>query len=260
MLKVPKAEIAGVGISITSRVDVLRYIEQAIVEHSLGHYIVTPNIDHIVKLQKDRVFREVYERAFLVLPDGMPIIWAARLLGIPLIEKISGSDLFPQLCMLSARKGYRLFFLGGREDAAIKAANVLRNRMPGVQIVGCYSPPFEFENNDDENKKIVKLIRNSHPDILCVGLGAPKQEKWIFKYRESLKVPVSIGVGISFEFIAGIVRRAPIWMRNSGLEWFWRLLMEPRRLARRYLIEDPRFLWLILKQTLLHSDDKPWCF
>jgi len=213
-------------------------------------YVVTPNVDHIVRMRRDPEFRVIYKKAALVLPDGMPLLWAGKFLGTPLKAKISGSDLFPRLCELTARKGYRVFFLGGSEGAALRAADELRKKTPNLCVVGVYSPPFGFEKSEVETEKIIQLIDQAHPDILFVGLGSPKQERFIFRFKDRFKVPVSIGIGVSFEFIAGMVRRAPFWMQYAGLEWFWRLLMEPMRLWKRYLFDDPVFFLLVLKQKL----------
>jgi len=212
--------------------------------------VVTPNVDHIVQLQKNADLKKVYKDAALVLADGMPLLWAAKFLGTPLKEKISGSDLFPKLCEVAARKGYKLFFCGGREGAADAAKAVLEQKNLGLNVVGTYCPPFGFENDEEENNKIIAMIKDSKPDILFVGLGAPKQEKWIHKYKEKYQVPVSIGIGVSFEFIAGMVKRAPVWMQKAGLEWFWRLMMEPGRLWKRYLIDDMQFFGLVFKQKM----------
>jgi N-acetylglucosaminyldiphosphoundecaprenol N-acetyl-beta-D-mannosaminyltransferase len=228
---------------------VLEIIDNLIKRRRNG-FLVTANTDHMMKLQKDADFKDAYNNASLVLADGMPLIWASKFLGTPLKEKISGSDLFPLLCETASRKGYSLFFLGGREGAAEKTADVFRNKFPNIRIVGVYSPPFGFENNLNENYKITQMIKVAKPDILFVGLGAPKQEKWIFKHKNLYEVPVSIGIGASFEFVSGFVRRAPVWMQKCGLEWSWRILMEPKRLWRRYLIDDMQFFWLILKQKL----------
>jgi exopolysaccharide biosynthesis WecB/TagA/CpsF family protein len=209
---------------------------------------VTPNVDHIIKLQKDEEFQQIYRDASLVLADGMPLLWAAKFLGTPLKEKISGSDLFPKLCTVAAEKGYKVFFLGGRQGAAQKAAEALKMKHNALQVVRCYSPAFGFENSENENKKIVGMIKEARPDILFVGLGAPKQEKWIYKYRNQYQVPVSIGIGVSFEFVAGMVKRAPFCMQKIGLEWFWRLMMEPKRLWKRYLVDDLKFFGLVFKQ------------
>lgn len=188
-----------------------------LIEVGKSMYIVTPNVDHIIKLQWDVEFKKVYDNAFLALADGMPLLWAAKFLRTPLKEKISGSDLCLKLCDIAAGKGYKLFFLGGRPGAAWKAVEVLRSKYPGIQIVGFYCPPFGFERDKVENEKIVRMIKDNKPDILCVGLGAPKQEKWIYRYKDQYQVPVSIGVGVSFEFIAGMVKRAPKWMQSQAL-------------------------------------------
>lgn len=157
---------------------------------------------------------------------------------------------FPRLCERATRKGYRLFFLGGRPGAARMAKERLERKFPSISIVGTHCPPFGFERDARENEKIEAMIRSVSPDILLVGLGAPKQEKWIYRHHKRLDVPVSIGVGASFEFLAGMVKRAPQWMQGTGLEWFWRLMMEPGRLWKRYLIRDMRFFHLILRQKL----------
>lgn len=229
--------------------DVFNRIEQSIGKQE-GIHIITPNVHHLILLENDEEFRRIYQNASLVVADGMPLIWASKFLGTPLKEKISGSDLVPEICKVAARKGYKLFFLGGRSGAVQKAKEKLEGRFPFIKIVGVYVPPFGFENYRSEDEKIVKLIKESNPDILLVGLGAPKQEKWIYKHSKELNVPVSIGVGATFEFIAGVVKRAPRWMQKVGLEWLWRLMMEPQRLWKRYLIDDMRFFWLVFLQRL----------
>jgi N-acetylglucosaminyldiphosphoundecaprenol N-acetyl-beta-D-mannosaminyltransferase len=211
-------------------------------------YIVTPNVDHVVKIHHDCEFRNSYREASLVLCDGAPLIWASRFLGSPVKERICGSDLFVYLAEIAARKGYKLFFLGGRPGSAQKAAEMFARKHPGVQVVGVYAPPFGFEKDPDENEKIVSLIKRAQPDILLVGVGTPKQEKWIYAHHQQAGVPVTIGIGASFEFAAGIIKRAPFWIRRGGFEWLWRLILEPNRLWKRYLVDDLEFFVLILKQ------------
>ncbi len=211
-------------------------------------YVVTPNIDHIVRLRKDIVFKNIYGNAALVLPDGMPVIWAAQFLGAPLKEKVSGADIFPELCSLAARSKYSVFLLGGRKTAVEKTALKLTNKYPDLKIAGTYCPSFGFERDVEETKKIVEIIKSAKPDILFVGVGSPKQEKWIYDHKDEYIVPVSIGVGAAFDFISGIVKRAPVWMQKTGLEWLWRLIMEPKRLWKRYLVDDVQFFALLLKQ------------
>lgn len=216
-------------------------------------YVVTPNVDHIIKIQRDKEFHHIYKNASLVLADGMPLVWAAKLLKKPLKEKVSGSDLFPVLCEKAARRNMRIFFLGGQEGVAQKAAEVLKRKYPEINIVGIYSPPFGFEKDEVENRKIINMINDTKPDILFVGLGAPKQEKWIYHHLKEINVPVSLGIGAAFDFVAGTKKRAPVWMQKAGLEWFWRFCLEPRRLFKRYFIDDVKFIYLFLRELLLKS-------
>ena len=213
-------------------------------------YLGNPNVDVTVQINKNIWFENYYRKAALTLVDGVPIMWAARLLGKPLKEKISGSDLVPEFCRMSHKKGYKLFFLGGRPGAARLSRKIMLTKFPNVNIVGTYSPPYGFERDEKENTKIVKMIKDASPDILFVGLGVPKQEKWIEKYYQELKVPMSMGVGVTFEYLSGMVKRAPRSMQKNGLEWFFRLIKEPRRLWKRYLINDMIFFWLLFKQII----------
>ena len=214
-------------------------------------FIVTPNVDHIVKVQEDIEFKEIYDKADLVLADGMPLIWVSKLLRKSLKEKVSGSDLFPLLCKMCEGKGYSVFLLGSASQEIIETtAQNLNNLFPKLKIVGKLSPSFGFEKKENETKDIIEKIKSVKPDILFVGVGAPKQEKWIYKYKNDYMVPVSIGIGASFDFIAGTVKRAPKWMQNLGLEWFYRFLQEPKRMFRRYFIDDSKFFKLILKEVL----------
>ncbi|CUO46500.1 WecB/TagA/CpsF family glycosyltransferase [Clostridium disporicum] len=210
-------------------------------------YVVTPNVDHIVKLETDNEFKDVYKEADLILTDGMPLIWISKLNGNPIKEKVSGSDLFPNVCKLAAKKGYKVFLLGAAEGIAIKAGENLKSKFKGLDIVGTYSPSYGFEKKPEEIKDIIKIINQANPDILAVGLGAPKQEKLLFKYRKELNVPVSLAIGASIDFEAGNINRAPRWMQNSGLEWLYRLCKEPKRMFKRYLIDDMKIFKIYMK-------------
>jgi exopolysaccharide biosynthesis WecB/TagA/CpsF family protein len=242
-----RSNICNIEIDNIQMVDVFKASERFLTDGN-NHYIVTPNVDHIVKLQTDVEFRAIYKNADLVLADGMPLIWASIFLGAPLKEKISGSDLFPELCAWCARKGYRPFFLGGRPGAAQRSAEILKAEIPDLEVAGCYAPPYGFHKIPRQNDRTINIIRRAEPDILFVGLGTPKQEKWMVSQIKELNVPLSIGIGASFDFKAGMVKRAPLWMQKNGLEWFWRLLMEPGRMWRRYLVDDMNFFSLVLKQ------------
>lgn len=210
-------------------------------------YVVTPNVDHIVKLEHDEEFKKVYKEADLILTDGMPLIWISKLKKTPIKEKVSGSDLFPKVCEMAAKKGYKVFLLGAAEGIAAKAAENLKNKYEGLNIVGTYSPSYGFEKNDEEIEKIIEMINQAKPDILAVGLGAPKQEKFLYKYRKILNVPISLAIGASIDFEAGNIDRAPKWMQKSGLEWFYRLCKEPKRMYKRYLVDDLKIIKLALK-------------
>jgi N-acetylglucosaminyldiphosphoundecaprenol N-acetyl-beta-D-mannosaminyltransferase len=249
MDNVSHVNICGIKINNCSLREIVEAIANLIKDNQ-HRFVVTCNVDHVVKLMQDAEFMQVYKMASLVVADGVPLLWASNFLGTPLKERVNGTDLFEKLCEVAAEKNYKLLFLGGRPGAAIGAAEFLIKRYPNIRIVGTYAPPLGFENNKEENRKIVKMIRDSTPDLLFVGLGAPKQEKWIYRHKNDYRVPVSIGIGVSFELIAGMVKRAPIWMQRIGLEWFWRFMMEPGRLWKRYFIDDPKFFWLVLKQKL----------
>ena len=210
-------------------------------------YVVTPNVDHIVKLEKDEEFKNVYKNADLILTDGMPLIWISKLKGNPIKEKVSGSDLFPKVCELASNKDYSIFLLGAAKGIADKAAENLKNKYEGLNIVGTYSPSYGFEKKIHEIEKIIRIINECKPDILAVGLGAPKQEKFLYNYKDKLNVPISLAIGASIDFEAGNINRAPKWMQKSGLEWFYRLCKEPKRMFRRYIIDDMKILSIMGK-------------
>ena len=207
-------------------------------------YVVTPNVDHIVRLEKDEELQKVYKNASLVLTDGKPLIWISKWYKTPIKEKISGSDLFPRVCQLAANKNYTIYLLGAAEGVADTAARNLMKKYPGLNIVGTYSPPFGFEKNEQEMNKIKTQIQDVHPDILIVGLGCPKQEKFMYYHCKELGVPISFGLGASIDFEAGNIKRAPKWMSNHGLEWLYRFSKEPKRLFKRYFVDDIKIMAL----------------
>jgi len=211
-------------------------------------YVVTPNVDHICLRQRHEGFRKAYDGAWLVLCDGMPLLWAARLLGKPLREKLSGSDLIIWLSGHAARKGYPVFLFGAKEGVGAEAAEKLRAIHPELKIAGVYSPPFDFQLDPEANAEAKRRLKESGASIVYVALGCPKQEVWLQEHGPDCGVPVMLGVGGSFEFVSGRVPRAPVWMQKSGLEWIWRLCQEPRRLWKRYLVDDMLFVKLFLKE------------
>lgn len=210
-------------------------------------YVVTPNVDHIVRLEKDEELQKVYKNASLVLTDGKPLIWISKWYKTPIKEKISGSDLFPRVCQLAANKNYTIYLLGAAEGVADTAARNLMKKYPGLNIVGTYSPPFGFEKNEQEMNKIKTQIQDVHPDILIVGLGCPKQEKFMYYHCKELGVPISFGLGACIDFEAGNIKRAPKWMSNHGLEWLYRFSKEPKRLFKRYFVDDIKIIQVARK-------------
>lgn len=212
-------------------------------------YVVTPNSDHLVRLESDALLREIYSHARIVIADGMPIVWASRLLGEPLAERVTGADLMPAVCEAAAARQLKIFLMGAAEGVALEAKRRLELQYPGLDIVGVYSPPFGFEKDPLIQNQIVAMIRAASPDIIFVGLGAPKQEKWIFENYRKFEKGIFLGIGASIDFCAGQVKRAPAFMQKYGLEWVYRLVQEPRRLAKRYAV-DTYVLWIILREYL----------
>lgn len=244
-----KVKIAGIGVDSYSFDDAVQIILKHIAADKEPQYIVTPNAQHVVLVQNDLVFKQVYEKAFLVVPDGVPLLWVARLLNTPLQGRVNGTDLFERLCEVAANYGLKVFFLGGRAGAAVKASEVLKSRYSELDAT-TYCPPYGFESNAIELRRINDAIKAATPDILFVGLGTPKQEKWISQNYQQLNVPISIGIGGSFDLVSGMIQRAPKIMQKMGLEWFFRLLIEPRRLWKRYVFSNTVFIYLVIKQRL----------
>lgn len=231
--KEPRVAILGVAVDNLTMEEVLHAVEAAIAEGGF-HQIATANVDFVMKSIHDEELHETLCRCDLVLADGAPLVWASHLLGTGLRERVAGSDLVPQLARLSAQRGYRIFLLGAEEESSAGAASWMEKNCPGVCITGRYSPKCQpLEEMDHE--EILSRIKAAEPDILLVAFGNPKQEKWLAMHRFRLDVPVCIGVGGSFDFLSGKVSRAPLWMQQRGMEWFYRMMQEPSRLAHRYL-------------------------
>jgi exopolysaccharide biosynthesis WecB/TagA/CpsF family protein len=216
------------------------------------HQITTPNLDFLFNASKNKNFKQILNSSSLNIPDGKPLILISRALGIPLKEKVSGADFFVEICRVSAQKSVNVFLMGSAPGIAEKAKQNLLNKFQGLNITGTLSPSFGFEKNESESLDIVKQINEKSPDILFVGVGSPKQEIWINKYIDQLNIKIAIGVGASFDFAAGHVKIPPPIVKKIGLAWFWRLASEPRRLWKRYLINDlPYFVKIYLKAALL---------
>ena len=237
----PRVRIGQLWIDALTFAQALDAVESLV---GRGGSVFTPNVDHVVNVERDEKLRAAYARADLSLPDGQPVVWASRLLGTRLPEKISGSDLVPPLLARAAQKQWRVFLLGGGPGVALLAAD--RLRVQGVNVVGAEGPAVGVEPLGDEPALIQRVVR-ARPDLVLVGLGSPKQELFLDRVVRSLAPAVGLGVGATLDFIAGTLPRAPRWMSRAGLEWLFRLAREPRRLSRRYLWNDPRFALVIWK-------------
>ncbi len=249
-----RVQVGGATVDCVTFAEAIRLIVQRLRSDAPPAYAVTPNAQHVVMLRSDPRLKAIYDQASFVFADGMSLVMAARLMGNRLPERVTGVDLFQALCLESAKLGCRIFLLGGLPGAAEKAAQVLRERNPAINITGTYCPPLGFENDPIEAQQVLERVRASQPDLLFVGLGVPKQEYWIHQNYRSLDARLSIGVGGTFDMVAGLTPRAPKWLQNAGLEWLFRLSAEPRRLWRRYLIGNLRFLEIVGRQWL--SADK----
>lgn len=222
-----------------------------------GGIVVTPNVDHLMLLQKDLEFYHVYKQSNYRVCDSKIVFYAAKLLGNPILEKISGSDFFPAFYEYNKEnEEIKIFLMGASEGVAKKAQEKINNKVKRQIVVDSYSPSFGFEKNEKECERIVDIINNSGATVLAIGVGAPKQEKWILKYKDRLKnIKIFLAIGATIDFEAGNKVRSPKWMSELGLEWLYRLMQEPKRLWKRYLVEDIPFLWLVVKQKLnLYKD------
>jgi N-acetylglucosaminyldiphosphoundecaprenol N-acetyl-beta-D-mannosaminyltransferase len=220
-------------------------------EHQRCHIIVATGMHGVMEGTRDHEFRKLLNSADLFVPDGFSLIWIARRRGFDL-KRVTGSELPAKFCEVSVRRGYRNFFYGDTKRVLQNLRKKLLRKNPGLRIAGSYSPPFRTLTNS-EDSQIVNMINRARPDVLWVALGLPRQERWMFDHRDSLKVPVMVGVGAAFGFLADEVKQAPHWVGDHGLEWAWRLVHQPKRVWRRVLFDIPRFLGY-MGVELIHSD------
>lgn len=215
-----------------------------LVQNGGNHYVVTPNSDIVVKMQDDAELKEICDKADLILTDGQIVVKLSRYLGNPIKERVCMTDFVWDVFDLAIERKYRVFLFGGKEDVLFRATENIKKRLPELNIVDSYSPPFGFEKNEVMLAEANRRIKDSNADILIVFLGCPKQEKFIYHNKDKYLVPVSITMGGCVDFIAGGVKRAPLWMQSIGLEWFYRFMQEPKRMFRRYFIDDMRIFKL----------------
>jgi N-acetylglucosaminyldiphosphoundecaprenol N-acetyl-beta-D-mannosaminyltransferase len=241
-----RVNILGVGVSAVNMEGALRQTESLLDRGGKGYVCVT-GVHGIMEAQSDEAFRDILNRSFLTTPDGMPTVWLGRIHGFKDMSRVYGPDYMANLCERSVAKGYRHFLYGGKEGVAEELRAELTRRFPGLQIVGTYTPPFRPLNAEEQNDLRLQL-ETSQADVLWCGLSTPKQERFISSYYDRMPVKLMVGVGAAFDLLSGNLDEAPDWMKKSGLQWLYRLIKEPRRLWRRYLINNPKFAWLTLLQ------------
>jgi N-acetylglucosaminyldiphosphoundecaprenol N-acetyl-beta-D-mannosaminyltransferase len=244
---IQRLNILGVPVSA---IDMRRAVEivEGWIEKRQTHYVCVTGVHGVMESQRDERLLRAHAGAGLVTPDGMPLLWLGRLRGFKQMDRVYGPDLMLRLCERSLARGYRHYFYGGAEGVPERLSARLCERFPGIHIVGTYSPPFR-PLTSEEDDDVARRINAARPDIVWVGLGTPKQERWMEAHRDQLEAAALIGVGAAFDFHAGLKRQAPRWMQRSGLEWLFRLANEPRRLWRRYLVNNTWFVTLVLAEA-----------
>jgi N-acetylglucosaminyldiphosphoundecaprenol N-acetyl-beta-D-mannosaminyltransferase len=243
---IPRVDLLGVGVSAITMDTAVREIAGWIAD-GRQHYVCVTGVHGIMEAQRDPELLRIHNDSGLTTPDGMPLVWASRWAGACHVDRVYGPDLMLELCALAADRGWRSFFYGGKPGVAQLLAERLTARLPGLIVAGTESPPFR-ELSPEEDTGAVERINAARPDIIWVGLSTPKQERWMAAHTGRVLAPVLIGVGAAFDIHAGLLPQAPVWMQRRGLEWAYRLAREPRRLWRRYLGNNPRFVAAIVRR------------
>jgi N-acetylglucosaminyldiphosphoundecaprenol N-acetyl-beta-D-mannosaminyltransferase len=246
--KIPHTDVLGVRVSAINLPKAVFLADTAIWAGKKGYICVT-GVHGVMEAQKDPVFRETLNNALINTPDGMPMSWIGWLSGFRSMDRVYGPDFMLAMCELSVRRGYRQFLLGGKPGVAQALKSSLQSRFPGLNVVGTYTPPFRPLTSEEEDS-LFDQVRAAKPDIIWVGLSTPKQEKFMATYAARLGVPLMVGVGAAFDIHTGQIQDAPNWAKRSGLQWLHRLVQEPRRLAPRYLQNNPRFVFLVSCQLV----------
>jgi N-acetylglucosaminyldiphosphoundecaprenol N-acetyl-beta-D-mannosaminyltransferase len=239
----PCVDVLGVPVSAITMAEALDTIDGWIRTRT-PHYVCVTGVHGVMESQRDEEIRRIHRRAGLVTPDGMPLVWLAHLRGHRQVERVYGPDLMLAYCARSIRTGTRHFFFGGAPGMADRVAAGLSRRFPGLSVAGTHAPPFRPPTREEDDRMIA-MINQADPDIVWVGLSTPKQERWMAEHVGRLRAAVLVGVGAAFDFHAGAKPQAPRWMQQHGLEWSFRLATEPRRLWKRYLINNPSFVWRV---------------
>jgi N-acetylglucosaminyldiphosphoundecaprenol N-acetyl-beta-D-mannosaminyltransferase len=241
----PRVDVLSVPIAATTLARAVDRVERWVVGRQ-PQYVTFTGVHGVMESRHDPALLRIHQEAGMVAPDGMPMVWSARIAGVRDVTRVYGPDFLLAMCERSSAKGYRSFFYGGKDGVPEQLAATLERRFPGLLVVGTYSPPFR-PLSADERSEVAAMIRAAEPDLVWVGLSTPKQERWMAELCPLLDGPVLLGVGAAFDIHSGNLRQAPGWIQRSGLEWLFRLVMEPRRLWRRYLSNNPRFLWAIIR-------------
>ena len=246
---IPSRDILGIPIAMTHYAQAMDVMDGMVARRERG-YVCAVAVHAVMVSQHDPEMRRAVTGSALTVPDGMPLVWAANLLGEDLRNRVYGPELMDRYCGRCAERGHRVWLYGGRDQGSLmQLALNLRRRHPGIEIVGGYSPPFRPLSGEEEDA-IVDQINEAKPDVVWVGIGVPKQEKWMAHMRPRLEAPVLCGVGAAFDFHAGRISQAPSWMQERGLEWIYRIAQEPRRLLPRYLYYNPAFMLAFARQLL----------
>ncbi|MFT7772015.1 WecB/TagA/CpsF family glycosyltransferase [Roseateles sp.] len=238
-----RIQIMGCNVDNLSMEETLQVVD-GFIRSGRPHQHVVVNVDKIVKAQRDEELRRIINECALINADGMPVVWASRWLGKPLKERVAGVDLFEALMQRSARTGWRVYLLGARNEVVQGVKNLYERKYPGLTVAGARDGYWKA----GEDEAVAQQIADARPDILFVAISSPKKEQFLGRYQAMMKVPFAMGVGGTFDVAVGKVRRAPVWMQRSGLEWFYRFLQEPRRMFRRYFIEDMAFVGLFWRE------------
>lgn len=244
-MKTDRIEMMGCQIDNLSLEETLQTVE-GFIASGRAHQHVVVNVDKLVKARKDEQLRRIINDCALINADGMPVVWASRILGKPLKERVAGVDLFEALMKRSAEKGWRVYLLGAREEVVSRVKEIFESLYPALQVAGYRNGYWK----PDEEDGVVEGIVQARADILFVAISSPKKEQFLGMYQERMRIPFAMGVGGSFDVAAGRLKRAPLWMRRVGLEWFFRFLQEPRRMFRRYFIEDMAFFGMLAREWL----------
>lgn len=240
------ANVLGVSVSAVN-MDLAVSLTEQWIDAGRSGYICVTGVHGVMEAQYDQEFLHILNHAAINLPDGMPMTWVGRLQGFQQMDRVFGPDFMAATCRLSVERGYRNFFYGGQPGVADLLSETLSNRFPGLQVVGTYTPPFR-PLTPHEEEKVAAQILQSRPHIVWVGLSTPKQERFMAQYAGRFNVPLMVGVGAAFDFHTGQIRDCPSWIKRAGLQWLHRLIQDPKRLSKRYLINNPVFIWRIVLQ------------